>query len=126
MTMNSELVLNYLKKNFGKEMTKNEIAEALSISVPAVTGSVNGLVKKGYAVERIEEVEVEPATETRKAKIKNVRHVQVAKNSLRALTDFEASICMTAEQILRNKKAMSEAESTIVQLSRLLKKQVMA
>ena len=57
---------------------------------------------------------------------KNVRHVQVAKNSLRALTDFEASICMTAEQILRNKKAMSEAESTIVQLSRLLKKKVMA
>ena len=54
--------------------------------------------------------------------VKNVRHVQVA----RPLTQFEASICMTAEQILRNKKAMTEAESTIVQLSRLLKKQVMA
>ena len=58
--------------------------------------------------------------------VKNVRHVQVAKNHLRPLTQFEASICMTAEQILRNKKAMTEAESTIVQLSRLLKKQVMA
>lgn len=58
--------------------------------------------------------------------VKNVRHIQVAKNHLRPLTQFEASICMTAEQILRNKKAMSEAESTIVQLSRLLKKQVMA
>ena len=58
--------------------------------------------------------------------VKNVRHIQVAKNHLRPLTQFEASVCMTAEQILRNKKAMSEAESTIVQLSRLLKKQVMA
>ena len=76
MTVNSELVLNYLKKNYGTEFTKNDIAEALSISVPAVTGSVNGLVKKGYAVERVEEVEVEPATETHKAKIKNVRHVR--------------------------------------------------
>ena len=82
MTVNSELVLNYLKKNYGVEFTKNEIAEALSISVPAVTGSVNGLVKKGYAVERVEEVEVEPATETRKAKIKNVRHVQLTEAGL--------------------------------------------
>ena len=80
MTVNSELVLNYLKKNYGTEFTKNDIAEALSISVPAVTGSVNGLVKKGYAVERVEEVE--PATETRKAKIKNVRHVQLTEAGL--------------------------------------------
>lgn len=57
--------------------------------------------------------------------VKNVRHIQVAKNHLRPLTQFEASICMTAEKILRNKKAMSEAEYTIVQLSRLLKNKVM-
>ena len=82
MTVNSELVLNYLKKNYGVEFTKNDIAEALSISVPAVTGSVNGLVNNGYAVERVEEVEVEPATETRKAKIKNVRHVQLTEAGL--------------------------------------------
>ena len=82
MTMNSEMVLNFLKKNFGTEFTKTDIAEALGISVPAVTGSVNGLVKNGYAVERIEEVEVEPATETRKAKIKSVRHVQLTEAGL--------------------------------------------
>ena len=82
MTMNSEMVLNFLKKNFGTEFTKTDIAEALGISVPAVTGSVNGLVKNGYAVERVEEVEVEPATETRKAKIKNVRHVQLTEAGL--------------------------------------------
>ena len=81
MTVNSELVLNYLKKNYGAEFTKNDIAEALSISVPAVTGSVNGLVKKKYAVERVEE-EVEPATETRKAKNKSVRYVQLTEAGL--------------------------------------------
>ncbi len=73
-TVGSELVLNYMKKNYGKEFTKEEIAKALGISVPTVTGSINGLVKKGYVVERMEEVEVEPATETRKAKVKTIRH----------------------------------------------------
>lgn len=58
--------------------------------------------------------------------VKNIRHVQVARNHLRPLTGFEASICMAAEQILRNKKAMSESEHTVVALSRMLKKQVMA
>ena len=74
MTVNSELVLNYLKKNYGKEFTKAELVQALGISLPAVTGSINGLVKKGYVAERCEESEVEPATETRKAKVKVLRH----------------------------------------------------
>lgn len=43
MTANSELVLNLLKKNYGKEFSKKELADALGISVPAVTGSINGL-----------------------------------------------------------------------------------
>ena len=73
-TMNSELVLNFLKKNYGREFTKQELVEALGISLPAVTGSINGLVKKGYVTERVEEIEVEPATETRKAKMKSIRH----------------------------------------------------
>ena len=58
ITPNSELVLNFLKKNFGKEFTKNEIAETLGISIPAVTGSINGLVKKQYVTERLEENKV--------------------------------------------------------------------
>ena len=74
ITNNSELVLNFLKTNFGKEFTKQEIAEALGISIPAVTGSINGLVKKSYVTERLEEVEIEPKTETRKAKVKTIRH----------------------------------------------------
>ena len=74
ITQNSELVLNYLKKNFGQEFTKQEIAETLGISVPAVTGSINGLVKKGYVTERLEEKVVEEGSETRKAKVKTIRH----------------------------------------------------
>lgn len=73
MTQNSELVLNYLKKNYGKEFTKKEISEAVGVSVPAVTGSLNGLIKKGYAATtRTEEVVTAEATETRKAQVKNV------------------------------------------------------
>lgn len=81
-TINSQLVLNYLKSNYGTEFTKNDIAEALGISIAAVTGSINSLVKKGHAVERVETVEVEPATETRKAKMKDIRHVQLTETGL--------------------------------------------
>lgn len=90
MTYNSSLVLNLLKKNFGKEFTKNEIATTLGISLPAVTGSVRGLVANKYATERIEEIELEPAVEAnpeagirgRKAKIKTIRHVQLTEAGL--------------------------------------------
>lgn len=52
---------------------------------------------------------------------KVVKHVQVAQNSLIALSDWEASLCLRAEQILRNKKAMTAEEATIVKLVRELK-----
>ena len=74
MTIGSEKVLAFLKQNFGTEFTKAEIAEALGVSVPTVTGAINGLVKKELVDTRSEEVEVEPATETRKAKIREVKH----------------------------------------------------
>lgn len=74
MKDSSKMVLNYMKENYGREMTKQDIAKALSLSLPTVTGSINGLVKKGFVVERVEVIEVEPATETRKAKTKELRH----------------------------------------------------
>ena len=75
MTINSELILNYLKQNYGKEMSKAEIAEALGISVPAVIGTINALTKKKYCVVTREEVvEDAPATETRKAKTHVVKY----------------------------------------------------
>ena len=77
MTTNSELVLNFLKKNYGngKDYSKADIANALGITIPAVTGSMNALVKKGYASNTREEVvEDVPATETRKAKTHVVKY----------------------------------------------------
>ena len=88
MTTNSELVINFLKSHYGTQYTKQPIADALGISVPAVTGSSNGLLRKGkaagvdYIVERLEEVEVEPATETKKAKVKTVRHEMLTEAGL--------------------------------------------
>ena len=74
MTVNSEMVLNYMKNNYGKEMSKQDIAVALGISVPAVTGTMNGLIKKGYATTRDEVVEEAPETETSKAKTRVIKY----------------------------------------------------
>lgn len=72
---NSIAVLNFLKAHYGEEFSKKQIAEALGISVPAVTGSINALVKKGHvATTREEVIELEPATETRKAKTTTVKY----------------------------------------------------
>ena len=50
MTENSRKVLEFLQGNAeNSDLTAKDVAEALGITVPAVTGSVNGLVKKGYA-----------------------------------------------------------------------------
>ena len=58
MTENSRLVFNYLKDNFGEKLTHQSIVAALGVSSATVSGSVNGLVKKGYAV-RNEETEMD-------------------------------------------------------------------
>ena len=58
MTENSRLVFNYLKENFGEKLTHQSIVAALGVSSATVSGSVNGLVKKGYAV-RNEETEMD-------------------------------------------------------------------
>lgn len=109
ITPNSELVLNYLKKNFGKEFTKQEIAEALGISIPAVTGSINGLVKKSYVTERLEEVEVEPATDTRKAKIKTVRHETLTEAGLAYDPVAEEEAKQAAKAAEKERKAAERA-----------------
>jgi Mn-dependent DtxR family transcriptional regulator len=75
MTINSERVLNFLKEHYGQEFSKNEIKDALGISLSAVIGSINPLEKNGYTkITREEVVELEPATETRKAKTKVVKY----------------------------------------------------
>jgi len=82
-TPNSIAVFNYLKSNFGKNFSKQEIAEALGISLASVTGAVNAYTKKGLVVKTGEEVvELEPATETRKAKTKTVVYHTLAETGL--------------------------------------------
>lgn len=109
ITPNSELTLNFLKKNFGKEFTKQEIAEALNISIPAVTGSINGLVKKGYVTERLEEVEVEPATDTRKAKVKTIRHETLTEAGLAYDPVAEEEAKQAAKAAEKERKAAERA-----------------
>lgn len=50
MTEGSKKVFQFLKENYGEKMTSTDIATSLGLSSPTVTGSVNGLVRKGYAV----------------------------------------------------------------------------
>ena len=50
MKETSRSIFEFLKANYGADLTANDIASALGVSVPTVTASVNGLVKKGYAV----------------------------------------------------------------------------
>lgn len=59
MTTNSLNVFEFLKSHPGEEMTKQTIAAELCLSVPAVTGSINAMIKKGLATDRTEEVVIE-------------------------------------------------------------------
>ena len=59
MKESSRNVFNYLKANYGTPLTNNDIATALGVSGSTVVGSVQGLVRKGYAVRTEDVIEVE-------------------------------------------------------------------
>lgn len=109
MTVNSELVLNYLKKTYGTEHTKQDIVKELGISLPAVTGTINSLVKKGYVTERTEEIEVEPATETRKAKVKTIRYEMLTEAGLAYDPVAEEAAKQAAKEAARAEKEAAKA-----------------
>ena len=110
MTVNSERVLNYLKENYGKEFSKQEIADALGISLSAVIGSINPLEKKGYShVTREEVVELEPATETRKAKTKTVKYHTLTEEGLSYDPIAEEAEKAAAKQAEKERKAAEKA-----------------
>ncbi len=56
MSENSRRVFEFLKDNHGEKMVNSDIATALGVSGPTVVGSVNGLVKKGFATREAVEV----------------------------------------------------------------------
>lgn len=110
MTVNSEKVLNYMKEHYGEELTKQEIAIAVGVSMPAVTGSMNGLIKNGYAATtRIEEVELEPATETRKAKIHKVPYHTLTEKGLAYDPVAEEAAKAAAKAADKERKAAEKA-----------------
>lgn len=106
MTVNSELVLNYLKSHYGTELSKQEIATALGISIPAVTGTINALTKRGFCVTTREEViEDAPATETRKAKTHTVKYHSLTEQGLTYDPVAEAEEKAAAKEAERARKA---------------------
>jgi len=115
MTINSERVLNFLKENYGSAFSKQEIADALGISLSSVIGSINPLEKKGYSkITREEVVELEPATETRKAKTKTVKYHTLTEEGLAYDPIAEEAAKAAAKQAEKEaKKAAKEAAKAV-------------
>lgn len=110
-SVNSELVLNFLKNNFGQEFSKQEISKQLGISVPAVTGTMNSLIKKGYATTTREEVvEDEPATETRKAKTRTIKYHTLTEKGLSYDPVAEAAAKQAAKEAAKAERAAAKAK----------------
>ena len=110
MTINSERVLNFLKEHFGQEFSKQEIADALGISLSAVIGSINPLEKKGYSKITREETKVlEEATETRKAKTKVIKYHTLTEEGL--VYDPVAEEAEKAAQKQAEKEAKAAAKA---------------
>ena len=110
MTVNSEKVLNFLKEHYGDEFSKDEIAKALGISLSAVIGSINPLEKKGYSkITREETVELEPATETRKAKTKVVKYHTLTEEGLSYDPVAEEAEKLAKKQAEKERKAAERA-----------------
>jgi len=106
MTINSERVLNFLKEHYGNEYSKQEIADALGISLSAVIGSINPLEKKGYTkITREETIELEAATETRKAKTKVVKYHTLTEEGLTYDPIAEEQAKAAAKQAEKEAKA---------------------
>lgn len=108
MTTNSLLVLNYMKEHYGEELSKQQIASALGISIAAVTGTINGLSKpeKGYCIKVREEVVVDtPATETRKAKTHVVNYHTLTEKGLAYDPEKEEQEKQAAKEAEKARKA---------------------
>lgn len=110
MSINAERVLNFLKEHYGNEYSKKEIADALGISLSAVIGSINPLEKKGYTkITRTEVVELEPATETRKAKTKEVKYHTLTEAGLTYDPIAEEQAKLAEKQAEKERKAAEKA-----------------
>lgn len=108
-TLNSQACLNFLKEHYGQEFSKHEIAMAVGISDAAVIGSVNSLEKKGYTTSREETIELEPATETRKAKTKTIKYHTLTEAGLAYDPIAEEAAKAAEKQAEKERKAAEKA-----------------
>lgn len=69
MKESSRRVFDYLKANYGTPLTNGDIATALGVSSSTVVGSVQGLVKKGYAVRNETTM---PGADGKEVKVKHI------------------------------------------------------
>lgn len=83
MKESSRNVFNYLKANYGTPLTNNDIATALGVSGSTVVGSVQGLVRKGYAIRTDDEVTGQDG------KVVKIKHISLTEAGLEFNPDAE-------------------------------------
>ena len=111
-SVNSELVLNFMKDNYPNEYSKQQISEALGISLPAVIGTINALTKKGYcAVTHEDVIELEAATDTRKAKTKTIKYHALTEAGLAYDPVAEAAQKAAEKEAAKAAKAAAKANA---------------
>lgn len=118
MTDGSKAVFNFLKKNYGKEFTKHEIVEAVDVTMAAVNGSVNWLVKRGYVSER---VEVIPG-KYKGMKTTEIRFVTLteAGKAFDPDEDERRKAQLHAEEVAARKKARAEQKAERARMNSVL------
>lgn len=104
MTTNALTIFNFMKSHPGEEFTKQDIAAQLSVSVQAVTGTTNSLIKKGYAVEREDAVEIE-------GKAKVVKYVMLTDAGLEYDPEAEEAAAKEAKEREKAEKARAREEA---------------
>lgn len=80
MTVNHEIILNYLRKHYGEEVTKAQIVEDTGVPMASVTRAVIDWKNKGYLLDRPEETVI--TLQTGKEKPKTIHHVQLTETGL--------------------------------------------
>ena len=89
MTVNSRRVFDFLKENYGKNVTAQDIAAALDVSVSTVTGSVNGLARDVKHPAYAQRTEVEMAGE--EGKTIKVKYISLTEAGLKFDPDAESA-----------------------------------
>lgn len=70
---NAKTILNFLKTNADGSFTQNDIADATGVSRKAMTGTINGLVRKGFATRVEDDIEIVDGDKTKTKTVKYVK-----------------------------------------------------